>query len=359
MNCELETEWSPTSIEDARDWKNHLNCSNHLWNIVTSSFTNSDLLIEIIKGAEFRDYFSYQAMLWLNPNLDERILGWLDGETANWPVKEAFLYWQERSSAKIGPHVLSKSPLTGAPSALSFSDAILSEELDDLQSALEVLRVAYPLVQQLWHDLSEQGICDLQYREDSISGSTFRAYMPQPELDVPEAVLDALSGGYFTDWISHDMEIDEYYARDELLSRIEDDGFRDGDDTIEDYTLCKALVFGSDAGDLEITGDLQKYLVESGLFGESDFYYPVKVESEPDWEGNRFRDLTPDQQVNLVRNITKSMSHSLLGREMGIAVHLLVCIVLNSDTNTAVHSFLREKTLGDEVTFALDYVETN
>lgn len=335
----------------------HVNCVSHVWNIVSSPFTSPDLLADIIKGASFKDYFSYRDMLWLNPNLDEKLLLWLDGETANWPTDEAIQYWQMRASKKAGEANPQKSPGSGAPIKPYFSAEILGGELVIPENALEVIRICQPFAQQLWHDLAIKDIAYLQYQEDSVSGSTFRTYMPDNSMDVPEGVLDALSYGYFTDWISKEAEIDESRVWGDVISKIEEDGFKEWDDTVEESTLCKALIYGSEQGDLEITGNLQKYLIDSSLFGESDFDYPVKIESEPAWDGPRFSELTVEQQLNFVNNICNSMSHSLVGRKHGIGVHLLVCIALHPATNPQVLNLFKGKSLGDEVAAALEYSE--
>ena len=365
MSCEKEQDWSPTSDKDSQAWQEHVDCYFHLGNIVASPFTSSDLLIEIIKGANFRDYFSFRERLWENPNLDENILGWLDRETAKWPVDEAIQYWQTRVFLKDGDLSPVKSLRTGTPIKISFNPAIYSEELESDESATELIRICQPFSQQLWHDLATADTAYLQYQEDSVSGSTFRAYMPDTTLDVPEMVLDSLSDGYFTDWISKEIEIDESYAFSEILSRIEEDGFKEWEDSVQDQSLCKALVYGAEVGDLEITlgmrlcGNLQKYLVESGLFGESDFDYPVKIEGKPRWEGIQFRELKSGQQLMLAKNIRKAMSHSLLGRDRGIARHLLVCIVLHPSTSPDVWKYLEAENLGAEVAAAIEYATAN
>ena len=337
----------------------HVDCYFHLRNVVSSPYTSSDLLTEIIKGARFKDYYSFRDYLWSNPNIDAKLLDWLDIETANWPVDEAFQYWQTRASIKAGETTIPITPGNDIPTKSNFSEEFLNGISKNPECSLELLRICKPLAQQLWHDLAQEDIVYLQYQEDSVSGSTFRAYMPDNSMDVPERVLDALSYGYFTDWISKEAEIDESRVWGDVVSKIEEDGFKEWDDTVEESTLCKALIYGSELGDLEITGNLQKYLRDSGLFGESDFDYPVKIESEPAWDGPRFSELTVDQQLNLVNNICNSMPHSLFGRKKGIGVHLLVCIILHPATSPEVLSSLKGKTLGDEVAVALEYSESD
>lgn len=339
--CTKAFDWKPANAQDATDWRGDGQCELHLGWILASEFASEAVVREIIESNIFKSYYTFRDSLWVNPNLTEFTFVWLDDYSKNWPSDQAFQYWQRRYHEGWSPENLdSRKPLELIKQLTGFQNEILEDSLSAEVAAREVVRIAKYFAQQMWHDLTKQGDTYLTYVEDSYAGSTLRPSFPLTELDAGDYVLDGLSDGYFTSWISHGKEVDYQYGMDTVQNYTDQDGIREDGDEIDDSSLCKALVTGSNLGDLEITGDIQRYFEASNLFGELDFDYPVTIESEPTWEGPRFRELEEAQQRNLINNILVTMDHSLLGRPQGLSTHLLICIAFHENTTAKVLDLL-------------------
>ena len=348
--CTKGWDWTPSSVEDSTNWQSHSNCSSHLARILKFEGTNSDVVLEILKTGALGTYRAWGFFFWEIPNLDPRGLEWIDQESLNWPLKTSFNYWVERYARFDSQgHLIETEP----ESNLGFGSKILTQDLDLEESYKETFRIASPFAQHIWHDLWKQGTVDFIYHEDSVYGDTFRPSMPRLEFESAEDYLDVLSDGFFTSWISHENVIDMSYGTGYVSERIENEGFRWYEE-IDDTSLCMALVYGDESNDLEITGDLDSYFDQSGLFGETDREYPVTVESEPDWNGKKYIDLSNDEQANLANNFLLSNSHPLLIANSGVVVHLLICLALHESTTPQTRELLSRLEI-PAVTAAIDY----
>jgi hypothetical protein len=350
--CTKGWDWIPSSIEDVTRWQSHLNCSSHLASILKFEGTNAEVVLEILKSGSLGTYRPWEIPFWEIPNLDQSGLEWMDQESLKWPLRASFYYWVERYSRFNSEGLRLVTDTNDEP---AFSSTIISQDLEPDESYKETFKIAIAFAQHLWCDLWKQGTIHFRYYEDSVDGDTFRPDMPLHEFDLAEDYVNVFSDGSFTSWISYETVIDVLYGTGYVSERIASEGFRWSEE-VDDTSLCMALVSGQESNDLEIKGDLASYFDQSGLFGQTDREYPVTVESEPDWTGKNYRDLSPDEQMHLAKSLINSSSHPLLTLYPGFINHLLICITLHSSTSDQLRAWMMAHWSSPELEAAVSYV---
>jgi hypothetical protein len=72
------------------------------------------------------------------------------------------------------------------------------------------------------------------------------------------------------------------------------------------------------------------------------WYYSVSTEITQDspWTGIRYRELSAQQQMNLVMNLVATLKHPFLGRADGLSLYLLDCLAKHDQTSENVKAFI-------------------
>lgn len=337
-----DSDWTPKNRNDCLQWKELDNFFN-LLAVASSEYTDE----EIIRGIAAHDwssasYSNFLPRLGLNPNLTPDLLIWLDEQTRNWPLVAQNGYWLQRYAI---PAVLSmeQTPAT-------FKESFYNTRLDASVAARQLLEIASPLAEQMWHDLALQGIFELSYWRDSYSGDEFVPNISNagPSVSIgDESVLQRiLSKGYFTTWISVSDDVDyslalENATRDyEILA--EESGEASSEEPFTSYGLAYAYAGGLDLGDIDTTNESKLHALLDEVYSDDESCVESSVEITQDtlWLGPRYRALSPEQQENIAHNISATLTHPYLGATGGIATHLLVCLALHSETADLVRDFI-------------------
>lgn len=164
-----------------------------------------------------------------------------------------------------------------------------------------------------------------------------------------EELLKRFSPGYFITWAAKEEELDLVYAQDRAIydgaENFDDGIFMDYMDEIAfaPQNLGFAIGAGLQNKDLEVLGqEIFEYYLDC-IFGDDREMYEVEliINNETPWSGIRYRDLSEQQQMCLVVNFVNALKHPYLGRNDGIAYHLMHCMAKHDQTADNVKAFLR------------------
>jgi hypothetical protein len=226
----------------------------------------------------------------------------------------------------------------------TFTSEFINSRLDVDAASRNTLEIADQFLEQMWHDLAEQKHLDLYYLNEQHDPDIFR---PEDIGQTSEQILDYFSPSYSVTWISKAESLNFAYASDEAHDagrlHFEESDFWDhlDDGPYSNVNLMFAIGAGLEGYDLKNV----KEDVYSGYLEEyySDrWYYSVSTEITQDspWTGIRYRELSAEQQMNLVMNLVATLKHPFLGRADGLSLYLLDCLAKHDQTAENVKAFI-------------------
>ena len=204
------------------------------------------------------------------------------------------------------------------------------ELVDGDNAALVVFSAMRYIAEDLWNDLGDQGLLDLTYVPDSHDGDHFGPY------SISESATEyLLSPGFECNWI----ELTRTIVIDRVLEVAEDNWVYE-DDWADDLTngYNKANVFVNGIASGEISG-YNENIAEDYLEGyeQNEYYYETEMELRPfTYEGLRYKNLTPEQQMYLVSNLIFAHHNDVFLRHFDLTSHLLNLIAVHPNTDGAV-----------------------
>lgn len=337
-------DWHPSNRAEAVQW---LQIDSHFKriNIAKSEFADEPIIRAMAThawqwGFNDREYEILPALL-DNPNLTPELRNWLDEQTRNWDARSQHQYWNKRHEVEINSNFDETSGVKGRVGA--FSEGILSSSLDVESAARDILQMADHFTEQMWHDLAEQEHIELEYQNDYVD-----SLLPGFTFGANDEILKLFSPGYFITWAAKNEELDLVYAQD----RATDEGAENFDEGIfmdymdDDAFALENLGFAIGAGlqneDLEVLDqETFEYYLEA-CFGDDREMHEVDlvINSDSPWSGIRYRELSEQQQMNLVINFVNVLQHPYLGRADGITMHLMHCMAKHDQTADNVKAFL-------------------
>lgn len=209
----------------------------------------------------------------------------------------------------------------------------------------EYIRCVEPLILQMWRDLTVQGHMKLTY----VNEIDFRdqLYPTDVKDDYVRYVLNELIDVDSIEvWAKKSESLDLQYAQDVLIgndrfSELSSDYVYD--EEFSEHLLGYAVGKGLQDGDLQVIGQdtFNSYL--RTLFDDDRHLFNVEVEifGDVDWDGERYRELSPDQQTCLVTNIANSRHDSDKDWANVVVPHLLECMAKHDQTAENVRSLIR------------------
>ena len=330
--------WHPSNSAEAEAWLTY----GSRWkraNVARSKFTNSSLIKEIAAHA----WASYDqegltliAAIWENPNLTQEIIDSLDKKSVTLTIDSQYSYWLHRYG--VVNHYVSNSH----PS--QFASEFINTKLDLDAASRNTFEIAHEFLEQMWHDLAEQKHLSLFYSNEQHDPHIFR---PQDMGQASEQILDYFSPGYSVTWISKEESLNFEYASDEAYIagrfHFEDGDFWDhlGDGPYSSTNLMFAIGAGLEDNDLiNVKEDIYSGYLEE--YYSDSWYFEVSTEITQDspWTGIRYRELSAEQQMNLVMNLVTTLKHPFLGRADGLSLHLLDCLAKHDQTAEKVKAFI-------------------
>ena len=335
--------WHPSNSAEAEAWLTY----ESRWkraNVARSKFTNSSLIKEIAAHA----WASYDqegwmliAAIWENPNLTQEIIESLDKKSVTLNIDSQYSYWMHRYVV-VNLSVSNSSVSNSPPS--QFASEFLNTKLDLDAASRNTFEIAHEFLEQMWHDLAEQKHLDLHYSQEQHDPDFFR---PLDIGQTSEQILDYFSPVYDVTWISKEQIFNFLYAADEAYdagrSHFEESYFWDhlGDGPYSNTNLMFAIGAGLEGNDLKnvkedvYSGYLEEYYSDRWYYGAS-----TEITKDSPWTGVRYRELSADQQMNLVLNILTTLKHPFLGRPDGLSLHLLDCLAKHDQTAAKVKDFI-------------------
>jgi hypothetical protein len=341
-----ENPWKPLSSDDATKWREHLDSEANMAQILESPFTSQELLAEMLSDSTVQDSRYLDSAL-SNPNISDAQVAWLDEKYST--RDEILSYWNRRY---FGPNkdrlVFEREYFTA-----SFSQAILSGEMDKESACKEIFELSAELMQELWHDLYLQDKIDFNYTPDHVSGDELELYSGYPSLERDVGyLLNSLGLPVINveSWLSIETYLDWGVTVERLTEDFENSREDLLESDLEDFSiLAQVLGHGLDNEDLIVSDEtFQEYLID--YLPDTSLSARFEIRSDVDWDGLRYAELNSTQQTALARNLSQALGHSLLGPN--IVPHILVCMAIHSGTQTETIDYL--KTLDNhEVTTAL------
>lgn len=343
---DYDWDWHPSRKGQAKKW---LKVDNHFKraNIAKSKFAD-EKIIRAMASHSWNWGYSDKAHLFLshlldNPNLTPELRSWLDEETREWDAKSQHAYWTKRFGIESNSNYNTASSQDGQDR--SFAEGLLSSNLAPEDAARAVLEMADHFAEQMWHDLGEQGDIELSYTNDSYEGDSLE---PSELFGADEELLKPFSPGHRVTWVRKDQGLDFEYAEERVYEdgeyHFEEAAFFDSLDTapFSDLNLGYAIGAGLQYEDLEVKDReaFEGYL-ETCYSDDYDMNeVSLVITSDTPWAGIRYRELSEQQEMNLVINFINALQRPYLGRKDGIAVHLLNCIARHSHTADNVRAFV-------------------
>ena len=209
----------------------------------------------------------------------------------------------------------------------------------------EHIRCLEPLILQMWRDLTVQGHMKLTY----VNEIDYRdqLYPTDVKDDYVRYVLNELIDVDSIEvWAKKSESLDLQYAQDVLIgndrfSELSSDYVYD--EEFSEYLLGYAIGKGLVDGDLQVIGQdtFNSYL--RILFDDERHLFNVELEifGDVDWDGVRYRELSPDQQMNLVTNFLNSRQDSDEAWANVVVPHLLECMARHEQTAGDTKSLIR------------------
>lgn len=221
--------------------------------------------------------------------------------------------------------------IAGIETKTDYPIELISVELvDGDKVALVVFSAMRYIAEDLWNDLGDQGLLYLTYVPDSHDGDHFGPSA------ISESVTEyLLSPGFECKWIelTRTIVIDRVVEEAEENWVYEDDW---ADDLTNAYNQANVFVNGIASG--EISGYNEK-LAEDYLEGyeQNESYYETEMELRDfTYDGLRYKNLTPEQQMYLVSNLIFAHKHDVFLSHFYLTAHLLNLIAVHPNTDAAV-----------------------
>lgn len=346
-------DWMPSSKAEADAWMDTDSIS--MMKIAKSSFANESVIRAMATyswGSNDGDNFILPALL-ENPNLTPQLREVLDANSRTWCYETAVNYWISRYSIDAPSSNRERYDGKSKPVSQSFSEALLSSKLSFEDSARAVLEIADQFAEQMWRDLAVQKHCSLEYWEE---GGYLDKFFPvftaaaQSGSEVlNEDLIEILSPGEWVTWVELSNSISFDYLRGGAENFDGQFHFDERDylDYLNDgpysaTSLGFAIGAGVENGDLEVVDQdgYKTYLLSAYENTDPGVDCEVTVSGDSPWTGVRYRELSEDQQMNLVINLLTTLKHPYLGRPDGASRHFLNCIALHDDTGENVKASL-------------------
>jgi hypothetical protein len=209
-------------------------------------------------------------------------------------------------------------------------ELIDSELVDSDNAALVVFSAMRYIAEDLWHDLGDQGLLNLTYVPDNYDGDHFGPY------SISESSTEYLiSPGFQCNWI----DLTRSLALDRVLEDAEQNWDYENDwadDLSNESNRVPVFVLALASG--EISNYNEKLAAEFiEFYVESNYYYETEMELRAfTYEGLRYKNLTPEQQMYLVSNLIFAHHNDVFLSHFMLTSHLLNLIAVHPNTNEAV-----------------------
>jgi hypothetical protein len=197
---------------------------------------------------------------------------------------------------------------------------------------------------QLWRDLSIQGHIQLTYMNQE---NRDEIYPSDVKDDYVRATLSSLTDIVSVEeWATKSESFNFEWAREVLTNESEhfSEFYSDHmyDDEFPLNLLGYAIGKGLEDGDLQVLGHEVFSSLLQNIYDEHVFYnVALEIFGDVQWEGLRYGELSPDQQMHLVTNFLNSLEGSDTDWANVVVPHLLHCMARHDQTADNVKAFLR------------------
>jgi len=193
------------------------------------------------------------------------------------------------------------------------------------------------MAEDLWHDLGSTQIWQLDYRADEADGDSFGPAR------IPSAGTEyLLSPGYFCKWIEKKPTVEIGWVVGDSAALWEEHVESDGNmiwaeefssDSNRDYSEAAVLVSGIANGDILSFDEQKVQRLLSKLYLDNEDYVTMGFEFlDFPSTGLRFKDLNPEAQVSLVKNLVLAHENDVFIKSMKLAIHILNLIATHPKT---------------------------
>jgi hypothetical protein len=332
-----DRDWHPSNSAEAEAWLTY----ESQWkraNVAKSQFTNTSLIKEIAShawGSYDQEGWMLIAAIWENPNLTSELIESFDKKSVTLKIDSQYSYWMHRYGVE-------RAWSQSLPR--KFTSEFINTKLDVDAASRNAFEIADQFLEQMWHDLAEQKHLDLHYSQEQHDPDFFR---PWNVGQTSEQILDFFSPGYDVTWISKEESFNFLYAADEAhdagRNHFEEGYFWDylDDGPYSNTNLMFAIGAGLEGNDLDnvkeniYSGYLEEYYSDRWYYGAS-----TDITKDSPWTGIRYRELSAEQQMNLVHNLLTTLKHPFLGRPDGLSFHLLECLTKHNQTPENVKALI-------------------
>jgi hypothetical protein len=263
---------------------------------------------------------NYNTSLAENPSVTKGIIDKL--------VKKASHRWEWRS---LNGYYATQLETAGIAIKWDYPHDLIGEQSSDAErTVLNVFSVMSYIAEDLWHDLGETELLDLIYEPDSFDGDHFG---PEAISHGPTEYL--LSPGYNCSWI----ELTRTIEIDRVLEVADDQWIYEdhwADDLTNGYNQANVFVQGIASGEIaDYNGKLAGEYIEG--YEQNEYYYETEMELRAfTYEGLRYKNLTPEQQMFLVSNLIFAHHNDVFLSHFRLTSHLLNLISVHPNTDEAV-----------------------
>lgn len=263
---------------------------------------------------------SYNSTLAENPSITKAIIDKL--------VLKSSHRWEWRSLSSFYNKQLE---LAAIDVKADYPSELINITFDDAEKAVLTVHSAMSYIaEDMWNDLGLAGLLSLTYVPDNEEGDHFG-----PESIIESPAEYVLSPGFNCNWIENTRSL----VIDRVLESAEENWVYEedwSDDLSSDFNKAAVLVNALYSGEISTFNEkLVKEYIEQFEYNDEYFETEMELLEFPE-DGLRYKNLSAEQQKNLVSNLIIAHNNDVFLRHFEITSHLLNLIAVHPKTDGAV-----------------------